>query len=132
LPTHSAIAVVGGAKFDEASLVSWLRTLPRDAVIVCCAGRFTKEGEPYANSCEAHLIKHARQLELRVDVVDERKDLYLDRAKDVQLLEVLRVTSGDIFMVGEGSRPKQLRAIRDGDWAMSKATLNGRELVEVG
>lgn len=127
----SAIAVIGGANFDEASLVAWLRTLPRDTHLVCRAGRFTKDGEPYANSCEGHLIKHAKELKLRIDTVELRKDLWCEYAERVQIGDVLRVTGGDVYLIGGGGGPKAVQAIDKGDWAIRKATLGDRAVVEV-
>lgn len=127
----SAIGVIGGAKFDEAELVTWLRTLPRDALLICCEPRFTKDGEPHSTSFEAHLITIAREHGVRVDVPSVRIDLYGDKAKEIQLWDVVRLTGGDIVSFGANGKLKRLQAVIKGDWAKRKATLGDRNVVEV-
>lgn len=126
----TAIAVIGGAKFDEASLVTWLRTLPRDSLLITLTPRFRQDGEPYANSFEGNLIKHARELGIRVDTVPLHEDLYGTYAKGAQIGEAIRL-SGQIVLVGNGGNQDRVRAIAAGDWAVAKATIGGRPIIEI-
>ena len=127
-----AIAVIGGAKFDEASLVNWLRTLPRDVILVTTAPRLTKSGDPHAADFAGKLLPLTKELGLRVDFVPRREHQYGTYAEAVQLREIIRVTSGDVVLVGTGGKQNDIKAIANGDWAIAKATLGGRELLEVG
>jgi len=130
LPT-SAIAVIGGANFDEASLVTWLRALPRDVILVTAQPRLTKDGVYHAADFGGKLATLAAPLGLRVDFVAKKEDRYGTYAQTVQYGEILRVTGGDVVVVGSGAGPKWVKDLAGGDWAMAKAVLNGRELKEV-
>lgn len=127
----SAIAVIGGAKFDEASLVTWLRTLPRDVILVTTAPRFTKSGAAHTGDFGGKLLPVTNELGLRVDFVDRKEHQYGTYAEAVQLREVLRVTGGDVVLVGTGGAQKSVKAIANGDWAIAKATLGDRQVVEI-
>lgn len=127
----SAIAVIGGAKFDEASLVNWLRSLPRDSILVTTQPRFTQSGDPHRGDFGGKLLPHTTEIGLRVDFVARKEHQYGTYADAVQLREVIRVTSGDVFLVGAGGAQDQIKALANGDWAMAKAILGDRELVEI-
>jgi hypothetical protein len=126
-----AIAVIGGAKFDEAELVKWLRALPRDTILVTTAPRFKKDGEPYAGDFGGALQILASAHQIRVDFVEQR-EAYGTYAKAVQLGTILQDTGGDVVAVGPGGDPKYVRGIASGDWAIRKAKLGDRQVVDIG
>lgn len=127
----AALAVIGGANFDEASLLTWLRTLPRDVILVTTAPRVNKDGTPHAGDFAGKLVPLTTELGLRVDFVERKEHQYGTYAESVQLREVLRVTSGDVVLVGSGGKQKEIKALATRDWAMAKAVLGDREVIEV-
>jgi len=95
-----ALGVIGGAKFDEASLHNWLRSLPRDTVLVTGNGR----------GAEAKTRELAGELGLRVDVPELKKDMYGTKAMDCQV-EAIMCACGPYVLVGRGGRVTKAR-----DW----------------
>lgn len=126
---HS-VAVIGGAKFDEASLVTWLRTLPRDVILVSLAPRFTKDGEPFKGEFGTELLRLASEIGIRVDFVqkgEKSEGIYRDGAA---LSRVFRATSGDVILVGTGGMIQKTQAFEK-DWAIRTATLGDRQLITI-
>ncbi len=131
LALTSAIGVIGGAKFDEAELIKWLRSLPGDSLLVTTSPRLKKDGDPYKGDFGGELSKRALEFGIRVDFVSQREASYGTYAKRVQLGTVIAATSGPVVLVGKGGDPDSIRSIAAGDWAMAKAILQGREVVEI-
>lgn len=108
-----SIGVIGGAKFDEASLVTWLRSLPRDVILVTGNGR----------GSEAKVRELAEELGLRVDVPELRKDLFGTKAMDCQVEQVINASS-PLVLIGTGGRVTKAK-----DWL--KRANWGREVSEL-
>lgn len=109
-----AVAVIGAQKFDLQELERWMRSLPRDTLLVTGDGR----------GAEQRVRELGSELGIRVDVPELRPDWFGPKARDCQVEQILAATSGDVVVVGKGSRTSLVER-----W--HKRARWGRELVRL-
>ena len=107
-------ALIGGTKFDEAALETWLKSLPPDTVIVTGDGR----------GAEKRTVSLCNELGIRVDTPGQLK---VARPLEVQIEAVMAITQDSrapVVLVGQGGRVNSAKS-----WL--KRGRFGREVIEL-
>lgn len=100
-PTPLSVAVIGGTKYDAASLLGYMRELPKGTTVYVGAGR----------GVESDLVKNSHELPLQFVLVDVDEERFGKHARKVNVPEVLiQDLASPIILVGSGERVKQAQS----------------------